>query len=97
MPTECLSIELGENVIQLVGELDILSVHAFLASIDLVTHSTVTVDVSRLTFLDARGLSAIITAAIRLREEGDDLEVRGAGGIVRRVFEVTGQANLLSD
>ena len=56
MLAESLSIELDENVIRLVGELDVVSTDAFTASLNLVSHSTVVVDVSRLTFLDACGI-----------------------------------------
>jgi anti-anti-sigma factor len=86
-----------EDTIRLVGELDVISAHVLFASYNLVTHSTVVIDASGLTFIDASGIGAIITAAHGLRKEGDDLKVRGARGIVRRVFELTGQAGLLSD
>jgi anti-sigma B factor antagonist len=57
-----------------------------------------TVDVSRLGFLDVSGLRLLVTANERLRGvSGPGLTVRGASGIVRRIFEVMQVTALLDD
>jgi anti-anti-sigma factor len=57
-----------------------------------------TVDVSHLRFIDAAGLNLLVSTHGRLVADGSGgLVVRGAKGIVRRVFDVTGLASLLDD
>ena len=56
------------------------------------------VDVSDLAFMDVAGLRVLVTAHNRLLGEGRaGIVVRGASGIVRRVFEFTGCTSLLGD
>jgi hypothetical protein len=56
------------------------------------------VDASKLTFIDAAGVSALVAARTRLLGEGrEPLVVRGASRVVRRVFEITGLTSLLDD
>jgi anti-sigma B factor antagonist len=56
------------------------------------------VDVSRLTFMGVAGLRVLLAAHERLVTAGrGGLVVRGASGIVRRVFELTGLSVLLDD
>ena len=56
------------------------------------------VDISDLRFIDVAGLRVLLTAHNRLLGEGRaGIAVRGASGIVRRVFEFTGCTSLLDD
>ena len=50
----------------------------------------VTVDLSRLEFVDSTGLSVLITGLKRLRERGGDLALRAPNASTRRVLEITG-------
>lgn len=56
------------------------------------------VELSGLTFIDASGLDALIVIHNRLLSEGKSgIEVWGASGIVRRLFEITHMGALLGD
>lgn len=59
--------------------------------------STVVVDLTGLSFLDARGLAALLAARKAAQHGGRAVRLRGAHGIVRRVFDVVGCADLLDD
>jgi anti-sigma B factor antagonist len=91
----------GERVVRVVGELDaataeLLDDALWLASV--MPADLVIVDVSRLTFMDAAGLRVMVAAHQRLVAGGRGaLVIRGASGIVRRVFELTGHTVLLDD
>ena len=50
----------------------------------------VTIDVTRLTFLAAAGLTVLVEAHRDLAAIGADLRVTGAGGPTRRVLDLTG-------
>lgn len=57
-----------------------------------------TVDVSGLSFMDASGLSLLVAAHNRLVRDGrGGVVVKGASGIVRRVFEITELTSLLDE
>lgn len=92
-----LSIEVGGSRVQLAGELDLLSAHMLDAALDLASRSIVVLDLSGLRFMDATGIQAIVRARNRVRSEGNDLEIRGAHGLVRRAFELSDLAELLAD
>jgi anti-anti-sigma factor len=92
-----LRVEVDENVVRLVGELDMATAPLVKAGSPVADSSLVEIDLSDLTFLDVRGLDAIVAVAAELRGEGHEVEVRGAQGIIRRVFELTGEGGLLSD
>jgi anti-sigma B factor antagonist len=56
----------------------------------------IVVDLTAVTFMDAACLGEIARASARLRDAGRDLHVVGAQGVVRRIFELTDLASLLS-
>jgi anti-sigma B factor antagonist len=57
-----------------------------------------TVDVSGLAFMDLAGLRGLLTAHSWLLSKGRaGITVRGASGMVRRIFELTGFTSLLGD
>lgn len=50
----------------------------------------IVVDLSGLEFIDSTGLSVLVAATRRFRENGNRLRVRGASGQVRKILEVAG-------
>ena len=50
----------------------------------------VTVDLSELAFVDSTGLSVLITALKRLRQQGGEMALRSPTPGTRRVLEITG-------
>ena len=50
----------------------------------------ITVDLSELAFVDSTGLSVLITALKRLRQQGGDMALRSPTAGTRRVLEITG-------
>ncbi len=53
------------------------------------------VDAAGLTFIDSTGLSVLTACSNRLREEGRSLRIQDVAPTPRRVFEITGLADLL--
>lgn len=49
------------------------------------------VDLEHVSFMDARGVTALITAERHIRSHGASLRVRNAAPHVERVIEITGQ------
>jgi anti-anti-sigma factor len=87
----------GDHVVSFYGELDLAG--SVLAEEALVkaAGSTVVLDLSGLTFLDAKGLQAILSAKQRIEAQGDQIRIRGAFGIVRRIFDLTDLGHWLDD
>jgi anti-anti-sigma factor len=77
-----------------IGELDLDSHDEVVHCLTSVKASAVVVDLSRVTFIDARGIGALVAARNQM---GHRLEFRGAHGFVRRVFAVAGVESLLQD
>jgi len=94
----CEVVHAGDShIVSLVGELDIAAGPRLRDALMEIGDSEVVVDVSRLTFIDASGLSALLEARRRIHENGHGFRLTGAQGIVRRVFDVTELSHLLSD
>ena len=87
----------GAQVVAFHGELDLASAPAAEEALVRAAGSAVLLDLSGLEFLDAAGLRAILRAKQRIEAGGDRLHIRGAKGIVRRIFEVTSLSHLLYD
>lgn len=91
----------SEPVLWAAGELDITVAAQLGDALDRVRAGPglrLIVDLSQLGFLDVSGLRLLISADERLRRGGaQGLAVRGAAGIVRRIFEVVGATSLLAD
>jgi anti-anti-sigma factor len=85
------------HVVHLFGELDIAQAERMREALVGVGRSTVELDLRRLTFLDARGLDAILTARRVILAEGSAFQIWGATGAVRRIFEVTRLTTLLEE
>lgn len=85
------------QVVRLVGELDLAYAGPVRAALVGIAGPEVVVDLSDLTFIDASGLSALVAARGQMATEGHRLLLVGAGSAVRRVFELTGLADLLTE
>lgn len=62
-----------------------------------ITERHVLVDLRRLTFIDSTGLSALLSARRTLLDVGGTMTIRGASGLVRRVFHAAELADVLDD
>lgn len=85
------------HVVQVYGELDLLHADEFRRELVAIAGSTVRVDLSGLRFIDSTGLTVLLAARDEIISLGHGFELRGASGVVRRVFEITGLAHLLTD
>ncbi len=79
------------------GGLDFAHTDRLRAVFDGITEREVVADLSRLTFVDSTGLSVLLTARRTLQDVGGSMAIRGARGLVRRVFEVAELADVLDD
>lgn len=88
----------SDVVVTVVGEVDLLTAPSLRTLLDealVVGAGTVTLDLAGVTFMDAQGLTVLVSAARQLREAGRRLTVRGARASPRRLFDVTGLAGFL--
>jgi stage II sporulation protein AA (anti-sigma F factor antagonist) len=78
------------------GEIDADSMHALQASLsELSPQSHILLDMSRVRFMDCRGLRVILTQRIRMTEAGGSIHVHQASRAVRRLMEITGLTDIL--
>lgn len=98
---EYFSMEVEENegahIVRLHGELDLVNADRVRETLVEVAGSTVVVDLSGLTFIDARGLAAFVAAKAQINANDHVLEVIGARPFVRRVFQIGELGGLLAD
>jgi anti-anti-sigma factor len=87
----------GVHIVHLSGELDMVNAEALRAKLHDIAGSTVVVDLADLRFCDSSGLAALLGARDAITAEGHGFVLRGAQGVVRRLFDVLGLANLLTD
>lgn len=87
----------GDHVVSFHGELDLAGAELAEEALVHAAGSTVVLDLSGLTFLDAKGLQAILSAKQRIEAHGDQIRIRGAFGIVRRIFDLTHLSHWLDD
>jgi anti-anti-sigma factor len=81
----------GCTVVDATGEIDVSTAPAFRAAlVNAVERSErLVVDLSRVTFLDCAGLSALATVTRRVRATGETPHLVGVTGIVGRVVALT--------
>jgi anti-anti-sigma factor len=96
------SIEQADGVATLVlrGEADLASraeFEALVAEVLAADAPAIVVDVQRLQYLESACLRRLLHAHSAAEADGRTLVVHGANGIVRRVLEVAGVADLLLD
>jgi len=87
----------GAPVLRLFGELDLVSADAVQHALVAIAKAGVVADLTHLEFIDSSGLAALLRARRRVEEAGQRLEIRGAQGATRRVFEAAGLADVLDD
>jgi anti-sigma B factor antagonist len=82
----------------LAGELDVAAANAFEERVNEAgsDRSLILVDVTDLTFCDSAGLRVLLRFAERCRATGTAMRIVGARRTVRRLFEITGTAELLN-
>jgi anti-anti-sigma factor len=87
---------LDVHVVALSGELDIMSADFLSDALVDATASTVVVDLSGLTFMDCRGIGAVVAARNNIvANELGQLVVMGPSGIVRKALHVVGLSELI--
>ena len=76
-------------VVRVVGEVDITTTSSLGAALEVAATSAqrIIVDMARVAFIDAAGISALLTAAALARANHGELVVRNPGTTARRVFE----------
>jgi anti-anti-sigma factor len=80
------------------GEFDLAAVEAFGSAIDAALGTgpiDITLDLADLTFCDSSGLRSLLQASDRCEQRGVRLRLVQTGGIVRRVLELSGVAEML--
>lgn len=85
-------------VVTVAGEIDIATTPHFRTLLEEAVDTgrdVVVVDMAKVTFIDAAGLSALQHAALRLRSTGRQLEVDGASAQARWLLDVTGLTDLV--
>ncbi|MGH8980793.1 MAG: STAS domain-containing protein [Acidimicrobiales bacterium] len=87
----------GDDIVSLRGELDLASAGALHECLASVRAHKVVIDVRRLAFIDAAGMSALVVAHARTTAAGRTLVVRGARDGVRRVLVLGGLVYLFED
>ena len=80
----------GNPVISVSGEIDLASAEGFLTALRpwVETGGPVTVDLSKVTFMDSTGIHAVIEAAEALGDRGCII-IHGAHDGIQKVFELT--------
>ena len=78
--------------VRLLGELDMATADRLREALVRLGDGTelVTVDLSELTFIDSTGLSVLISALKRVRQQGGDMALRSPSPGTRKVLEITG-------
>ncbi len=81
------------------GEIDLSSAPALLDAVLCAAlandHRQVVIDLRHVTFIDSSGLAAVVEMRRRLRDNGTHLVVTGPSDPVRRIFEMTGLADVV--
>lgn len=93
-----LLVDGSETVLRLVGECDVASAGSVVTlAASALDHPDVTdlvLDLSQLDFLDSSGIGALITVYSSAADSGVKTRIAGASLGVRRLFEMTGVAEL---
>jgi anti-anti-sigma factor len=77
-----------QHLVSVRGELDLAGADYLRCLLLETAGSTVVLDLSELRLIDAAGIGAVVEAEQEIRRRGHRLEIRGARGIVARVFEI---------
>ncbi|MEA2900228.1 MAG: anti-sigma factor antagonist [Actinomycetota bacterium] len=93
-------LRMGDSVLlAITGELDVATTARFRESVkgldDIDSPSHVTVDLSRLDFIDAAGVAALVSLRNAIDDVGGSIRVRSPKPHVRRVLELAGVIDML--
>jgi anti-anti-sigma factor len=83
----------NQVLVRVVGELDLVTTPVLdrhLAGAVTRERARIVVDLSAVTFLDVRGVNALVTASTGALALGSELVVRGGGEALQRLVEVLG-------
>jgi anti-anti-sigma factor len=82
----------GGTDVAIFGELDLATVDQVRDALSgaIAAEGPVVIDLRACGFVDSRGIGALVQAALRLRERGRRLTLRGAQPRVMRILEVAG-------
>jgi anti-anti-sigma factor len=83
------------STVRLFGDLDLVSAPHVRWALPRTSGRALVVDLSRLAFIDAAGLSSLLLVRRHLEQAGRRLHLQGAHGLVLRVFQLTGLAHLV--
>jgi anti-sigma B factor antagonist len=86
-------------VVAVRGELDLATVEEFRDALEQAATSDaerIVVDLANLSFIDSRGITALLEANAASRQDGDRLRFHGASGQVARALSMTGVDKALS-
>ena len=83
-------------VVRVEGELDMATAPQLDQCLAYLGAKSLTLDLTALTFMDSGGIAIIVKAAKRAAEHDTSFAVRGVQPIQRRLFEITGLAELLN-
>jgi anti-anti-sigma factor len=84
----------SERGFRLCGELDVYTVGAAREALEPELHGRLVLELAELDFIDDSGLGLLVGAYKRLRQQDGSLVLRNPTESVRRVFRVTGVADL---
>jgi anti-sigma B factor antagonist len=88
----------GWHTLRLSGELDLVSTHLLddaIAHVNAIAIDGITLDLSKVAFIDSTGVRAVLTLRERCRERGAEFQIVPGPPAVQRVFDVTGLRDLL--
>lgn len=91
------SCDHGVDIVRLVGELDLVSADEVERTLVERPGPVVVADLGALEFIDSTGLSALLLARHAVLTRRHRLEIRGARGATRRIFEAAGLSDVLDD
>ncbi len=89
----------GHHEVRLLGELDMATagdLREELVRLASGGATQVTVDMADLSFIDSTGLSVLVSALKRLRQQGGQMTLRSPGPGTRKVLEITGLTEIFS-
>jgi anti-sigma B factor antagonist len=88
----------GWHTLRLCGELDLVSTQLLddaIAHVDGVAVEGITLDLSKVEFIDSTGVRAVLTLRDRCRQRGTEFQIVPGPPAVQRVFDVTGLGHVL--
>lgn len=86
-------------VVKIVGELDLATAPRLReALVDLSKEGArqITIDLAEMEFIDSTGLSVLVAAWKRMRENGGDLALQSPNAAAMKVFEITGATRVFT-